>query len=303
MLLLLLSAFHQTATPPAQAEQPPLVAVDWLAQHVHDPDLLLFEIGSDRTRPAYEAGHIPGARFLNPFEQLAAPRVEGGLSLELPPLGQLTEALQAMGVTGRSHLVLYLGEGIPGSPVTPATRAFFTLEYAGLRGRVSLLDGGLAAWKAAGHPPSTEVPPAARGTFVPRPVPGLVVDAAWLAPRLTDPGVTVLDARLREFYDGADTHQARNGRIPGAASFPYASALEADGRFKSPEALRAMLVAASATQGKRVVTYCHIGQQASLVWFVARMLGYDAAVYDGSFQDWSARRELPVIPPAPQRPL
>ena len=87
----------------------------------------------------------------------------------------------------------------------------------------------------------------------------------------------------------------RGGYIPGAKSIPFDSVVEDSNKFRSVEALRQLFNAAGAKQGDSVTTYCHIGQQASLLYFVARYLGYDAHLYDGSFEDWSHRPELPVV--------
>jgi thiosulfate/3-mercaptopyruvate sulfurtransferase len=278
---------------------PPLVTTSWLADHLTDGALVVLHIGDQRGRASYDSLHIPGARFLNPFTELAAPPQPGGLTLELPSAAQLDSVLEAKGISDGSLVVVYAA----GQNLTPATRAFFTLEYAGLRGRVAMLDGGLAAWLREGRPTATDSPMAAPGVFTPRLQPAMVVDAAWVAERLRRPGVAIVDARTPNFYNGAETRQARSGRIPGAGNLPFSSVIGPDGRFRSADSLRTLLVAAHVSPGDTVVTYCHIGQQASLAWFTARLLGYRAMLYDGSFQDWSARLDLPVeMPPAGAQP-
>jgi thiosulfate/3-mercaptopyruvate sulfurtransferase len=112
---------------------------------------------------------------------------------------------------------------------------------------------------------------------------------------LHKPNVAIVDARLAEFYTGEKIpSQRRAGHIPGAINIPFASLLDESGRFLSVEALRAKFEATGAHPGQQVVTYCHIGQQASLGYFVARYLGYDARMFDGSWQEWSAHNELPT---------
>jgi thiosulfate/3-mercaptopyruvate sulfurtransferase len=287
--VMMLAAAVQTPAQPA----PVLVATDWLAANLRAPGLVLFHIGDPRSRATYDAGHIPGAQFLNPFTDLSAPAVEGGLRLELPSAEHLDSVLEARGVSDDSRVVLYTSDKY----FTPASRAFFALEYAGLRGRVSLLDGGLETWKAEGRTVTAEVPAPPRGSFTPRLQTQMVVDADFLKTRLEDPALALIDARDTTFYKGAETRQGRNGHIPGAKNVPFSSVMLDDGKFKDPTTLAAMLAGAGATSGKTVVTYCHIGQQASLVWFTARMAGFDAKIYDGSFQDWARRTELPVISP------
>lgn len=276
---------------------PPLVTTAWLADRLADPALVVLHISDPRGRAAFDSVHIPGARFLDLFTELVAPPQPGGLTFELPSVAQLDSVLEAKGVSDGSSVVVYS----PSGNLTPTARAFFTLEYAGLRGRVAMLDGGLGAWTREGRPTATGEPVVTRGTFTPHLQPAMVVDAAWIAARLRQPGVAIVDARTPNFYNGAETRQARSGRIPGAGNLPFNTVVGSDGQFRPTDSLRTLLVAAGAHPGDTVVTYCHIGQQASLAWFTARLLGYRAMLYDGSFQDWSARLELPVeSPPSPQ---
>ncbi len=299
MLLALLAIGAPTIGPSARPPVRPsptaiLVTVDWLAERLKDPDLVLFQIGDGASKRTYDAGHITGAQFLNPFSELAAPG--SSLALELPTAAHLDSVLESKGISSASRVVLYSADQY----FTPTSRAFFTLEYAGLAGRVVMLDGGLEAWRAAGKPLSTEVPTPAKGNFTPQLKGEMVVNAAWVSGHLKNSKVQIIDARTPNFYNGAETRQARVGRIPGASNVPFGSVItEGSTTFKDPAALKAILEAAGAAAGDTVVTYCHIGQQASLVWFAARLLGYQARLYDGSMQDWSARRDMPIDAPAP----
>jgi thiosulfate/3-mercaptopyruvate sulfurtransferase len=128
-----------------------------------------------------------------------------------------------------------------------------------------------------------------------RPRPEVVVDAQWVRDHLRDSGVLVMDARTPEFYTGASAgSMPRPGRIPGAYNIPFPSLLDQDGRFRAPQSIRELLRADAGEAGKLRVSYCHIGQQATVLYFAARYLGLDVRLYDGSFQDWSSRPELPV---------
>jgi thiosulfate/3-mercaptopyruvate sulfurtransferase len=214
------------------------------------------------------------------------------LLLELPPVEQLKAALEKFGLTDRSRIVIYFSKDW----ITPTARVYFTLDYLGFGDRTSILDGGLPAWRAAGLPVTAEVKAVKPGSFTPHPNAKLVVDAAWVSANLNSPGVAILDARASKFYTGQDAGQMpRAGHIPRAKSIPFSTLVEdSTNRFKSPEALRQLFAAAGVKQNDSVTTYCHIGQQASLLYFVARYLGYDAHLYDGSFEDWSNRKDLPV---------
>ena len=109
------------------------------------------------------------------------------------------------------------------------------------------------------------------------------------------PALHALDARLPEFYSGRSAGQMpRAGHIPSAKNLPYTGMLTQGTRFKDVAALRELFTAAGVAPGGRVITYCHIGMQASLLYLAARRLGYDAKIYDGSFEEWSKRPEVPI---------
>ena len=264
-------------------EQAPgmLVSSDWLAAKLNDPGVAILHVGTEKD---YAAGHIAGARLVTLAD--ISVKSESGLVLELPPVEALVKAFAKLGVSDTSRVIVYAGNDSAQS----ATRVWFTLDYLGLGHRASLLDGGLKAWQAEGRATSTETPAAATGTFTAMPRPELVVDAAWIQAHRTDASVQLIDARTDEFYSGASKGMMpRAGHIPGAKSVPFPTMFDDARKMKPAESLRAMLPAKPLT-----VTYCHIGQQATVLYFVARYLGMDARLYDGSFQDWSNRADLPV---------
>ena len=264
-----------------------VVSTEWVAKHLNDDSIVLLQVGD---KDEYLAAHIPGAQFVT-LADISTPRGQG-LVLELPPVDQLKATFEKLGVTDKSRIVVYFGKDW----VTPTARVFMTLDYLGLGDRTSILDGGLPAWRAEGRPVTAELREPRRGSFTPRPNTKLVVDAAWVSANLNKTGVAIVDARAAKFYTGAEAGQMpRAGHIPSAKSIPFSSVVEdPSNKFKSVEALRGLFNAAGVKQRDTVATYCHIGQQASLLYFVARYLGYEAHLYDGSFEDWSHRRELPV---------
>ena len=286
-----------SAAPPA-APAPLVVSTAWLADHLQDKNLIIFHIGDRATRPLYDSTHIPGAQFLSPLNEFSTPRAEGTLILELPSVTTLDSVFESKGISDDSQIVLYFAREY----FSPTSRAFFTLEYMGLSGRVSILDGGLEAWRQEGRPVTAEVPVVTLGRFTPKPQPELVADAGFVKAHLEDKAVRIVDARDTSFYNGRETRQGRNGHIPGAASLYFGRIVDSTGKFLNPVALKAVFAEAGVQQGQTVVTYCHIGQQASFVWFAARYLGFSARLYDGSFQDWAARTELPVVNPAAPKP-
>ncbi|MFE2348298.1 sulfurtransferase [Kitasatospora cineracea] len=157
--------------------------------------------------------------------------------------------------------------------------------------RAAVLDGGLPAWQAAGHPVSTDRPaPAPAGDFTARPRPALLADRDAVAAALTDPATAVLDARSRARFTGAAPEprpHLRPGHLPGSTSLPFTDLLTPDGRHYLPlPALRARLT--SATAGRpHLVTTCGSGVTACILAFAAHLTGHPApAVYDGSWSDW-----------------
>ena len=263
-----------------------LVSPAWLKSHLADRQLVLLQIGE---RSEFDKEHIPGARFLD-FESLSADQ-EGGLYLELPTVAQLDSTFATLGVSRDSRIILYFGSDW----VSPTTRAWLTFDYLGLGDRTSILDGGLPAWKAAGNPVTAEMPPPATA----RPLAGtahpeLIADAEWIQARLGQPKFRLIDARDPQFYGGLSAGSGtRPGHLPGARNIPFTTVTDEDGRFLTDSALRRVFNQAGVSKGDEIVAYCHIGQQATAVVFAARLLGYKARLYDGSYQDWT-RRDLKV---------
>ncbi len=250
----------------------------------------------------YDGGHVPGAYLVNGHAFIAD---VGGLSWEMPPRAQSDSLVDALGVGDSDRVVLY------GDPAHLG-RVFLVLEAAGLAGRVGVLDGGIEAWRAAGLPVSTATPPArprarrtARGT-----APTAIVDAAWLRAHLNDPGVAIVDARSPEEYAGT-AHESlpRTGHVPGARSLDWVRTFVgvrtvsygdhemedfAHATLADVATLRRLLRDAGVAPGRTPVFYCTIGMRASHLYFIARYLGYDPKLYDGSMQDWSRRSDLPL---------
>jgi thiosulfate/3-mercaptopyruvate sulfurtransferase len=290
-----LAAAVLVAAARASGQAPVAITAEWLAAHRADPAVVILHAG--RQKADYDAGHVPGARWIDWAEY--APSADS-LSVQLPAPDRMRRVLEAAGVHDSSHVI------VTGSAIQVTGRLFYTLEYFGLAGRVSLLDGGIPAWKAAGYPVATSAdagPDArpARGSVTVRPVASRRVDAATVLADTAAPGVAILDARLPEFYTGASAGgQPRAGHIPGARNIPFNATLGADGRFLGRDALQALFDAAGVKPGTRVVTYCHIGMQASALYVAARLLGYDAAVYDGSWEEWSRKVGYPAaVRPTP----
>ena len=270
---------------------PVVVSTEWLAGHLKDPNLVLLHVGE---KAEYDAGHIPGARFVRLDDvSVTSHDHANGLMLEMPRPDSLRARLEALGISDRSRVIVYYGNDW----VSPATRVIFTLDYAGLGSSAALLDGGMRAWKAENRPLTTEAPKQTRGRLAALRVEPIVVDAAWVKGRLGAPGLHLIDGRAAVFYDGVEKGGSRKGHVAGAKSIPYTEVMDDELRLKTAAQLRALFARAGVAPGDTVVAYCHIGQQATAVLFAARSLGHPVRLYDGSYQDWSRRAELPVEDP------
>jgi thiosulfate/3-mercaptopyruvate sulfurtransferase len=301
---LLLAAPGQ-AQPPEGA--PSLITAAGLQSRMGEPSVVLLHVGD---ADGYRTAHIPGARHVTPA-LLSTPRGEGRLTLELPAPEDLRVVLGGLGISNRSTIIVYHA----GDWVSQATRVVFTLDYAGLGGQTRLLDGGLAAWRAAGQPVTDAAePPALQvSDLVLRPRSDAVIgfdEMKALAGVQSDR--TIVDARAADFYSGANDRRGeipRPGHVPGSVNLPYTdfftpaaggdvpsggAAAPAPRLLKPRAELEDMLAAAGITTGRRLVVYCHIGQQATVPFLVARMLGYDVRLYDGSFEQWSATATVAV---------
>ena len=281
----------QTPVSPATARAALLVSTTWVSQHLADPDLVLLHVGD---KAEYDARHLPGARFVEFAQVAVTDRSGSGLSLEMLAPEVLRTRLSALGIGDRSRVVVYYGRG----RLSQATRVLLTLDHAGLGPRTSLMDGGLEAWVSDGRETTTAVVTPAPGTLAPLTTRPNVVDAEYVKARLKTAGVAVVDARLPAFYSGAQTGGSpatphKTGHIAGALNVPFSEITDAEGRVRSADELSALFAKAGVKPGDTVITYCHIGQQATAVAFAARTLGFNVVMYDGSFEDWS-RRDLPV---------
>jgi thiosulfate/3-mercaptopyruvate sulfurtransferase len=269
-----------------------LVSTSWLASHGKDANLVLLAVGD---KAEYEKEHIPGALPIS-LADVATPMVMGQLMLELLPPDQLRKNFAALGITNDSRIVLYATK----ERLSQMTRVYLTLDAMGLGPNVAVLDGGIAVWKAESRPVTTEVRTVKPGQLDLCPQTDVIAAADWVRANVRRPGVAIIDSRLERFYTGEtagrnhDGTDQRKGHIPGAANIPYSSLVDETGKFLSADQLRQKFSAAGAKSGGRVVSYCHIGQQATVVYFVARLLGYDARLYDGSWEDWSAHPDWPV---------
>lgn len=260
-----------------------LLSASELAEVLNDVTIL--HVGRDST--SYLQSHVPGAVFF-PLSAVAVNR-DSMLNV-LPSVTEVEAAFEAAGVSDDRRVVLY-GDmnGLA------AARAFFALDVIGHQ-RKSLLDGGLAAWKAAGQPVSREVPVRRRGNITPQLRPAIVLDSPTVNNRRIRERTLLIDARPRAQYTGENpgTGIQRPGHIPQAVSLFWQEDLTEEGLLDPPDSLHARYAAAGVSPDRHLITYCRTGMQSSFTYFVLRYLGYDPVMYDGSYHDWSNNTRYPT---------
>lgn len=263
-----------------------LVTPAWLSTHLGQPGLVV--IHADRDRAAYDAGHIAGSRYL----ALSSITVErDGVLMELPAVPVLDSVLESVGI-GDSSRVIITGDALS------AARLFFTLDYLGHGRRTALLDGGTPAWVAAGFPVAMEAASTHPALLTPEPRPEVLADAAWIRAHLGDSTVALLDARPPADYAGTPGSSPPSGHIPGAKNIFWKSTQAGTPPVLLDRAtLEAMFRGAGVAPGDIAVTYCNTGVQASFLYFVARYLGQDVRMYDGSFAEWKQLAGMPIESP------
>jgi len=270
-----------------------LIEAAALAPHVNDADWLIVDCRHDLVnlaagRAAHAAGHIPHAVFADVETDLSGAKrgADGAFRGRhpLPDKAAFVELLRSWGVNNDTQVVAYDAHG-----GMFAARLWWMLRWVG-HDAVAVLDGGLPAWQAAGQPVVTDVPaPRARGSLAERPALVTTVDVNAVLHNVEHGGRTIVDARAPDRFRGEnETIDPVGGHIPGARNRFFKDNLQADGRFKAPDQLKAELGVAVGDPAQAImqcgsgVTACHN----LLALEVAGMPG--AALYPGSWSEWSA---------------
>jgi thiosulfate/3-mercaptopyruvate sulfurtransferase len=271
-----------------------LTDVEWVKQNLGKPGIAIIEVDYD-PKLAYEQGHIPGALLIDWRKDMNKPDVR-----DIIDAGEFEKLMSRLGISNDTHVILY---GDYNNWF--ATFAFWVFEMYGHQ-KVQLLNGGRKKWIDSGGELTKEVPAVKPATYKVTKVnyENRVFLEDLLKMKIADPNLVLVDVRSPAEYTGEITappeypneHAQRGGHIPGAVNIPWGQAIREDGTFKSAEELRQLYSSKGVVPDKRVVTYCRIGERASVTWFVLKhLLGYkDVKVYDGSWTEWGNLVRFPI---------
>ncbi len=275
----------------------PLVDPAWLAARLGQTDLLIFDAtyylpneGRDAVA-VFTDQHIPGAHFFD-VDDFADP-AETSLPHMVPSPAAARELLRELGLNRRSQVVVYDQKGTFSAP-----RAWFLLKLFG-HDQVSVLDGGLPAWRAAQHPTATGSPTAQpHGDFEPRYRPRLLRGFGDLLDNIAGGNELVLDARPPARFNATAPEPrpgVRGGHIPGSRNLPFGELLDPQSAFKPPGELRRILAQSGVDGSRAVITSCGSGISAAVLTLAMVVAGLPmGAIYDGSWSEWGSRSDAPI---------
>ncbi|RPH92367.1 sulfurtransferase [candidate division KSB1 bacterium] len=271
-----------------------LISTEWLADHLHDPQLVIAHVGWEAESPhaareLYQRGHIPGALFFNLDTDLSD---RSDLSLgrhPLPDPQRFVSVLASKGIGPRTKLVIY--DDKAGSI---ALRLWWMMRWIGAPEAI-LLDGGFGKWRVENRPVelgSGRIPEPATEPLIPR-VNSAMIASTNEVESIAQNGIILLDARAPERFHGEiEPIDIRAGHIPGAVNAPWAENLSdpATGTFKTPAELRARFESLDLTPQSQIVCSCGSGVTACHDIFALELAGFQGSrLYPGSWSEWIAK--------------
>jgi thiosulfate/3-mercaptopyruvate sulfurtransferase len=287
-------------------KRPELLAeTAWLEENLSNPNLRIVDMrgyvrlktaeNGEQTseyvgaRAEYVQEHIPGAIFLDWTQDIIDPNDSVPVQVARPE--QLAKVLGEAGIGDEHTIVIY--DNHPASQF--ATRLWWVLKLYG-HDNVKILNGGLAKWEKEERPLTSDVELYQPATFTPNPRPEWRATYRQVLEKIGNPAIQIIDARDEGQYKGTIRRGKRAGRIPGAVHLPREALINPDnGTFRPAAEIQELVTQAGVSPEKPVVAYCNGGVAATSVLFSLSLLGFDHLTnYDGSWNEWSEREELPV---------
>jgi thiosulfate/3-mercaptopyruvate sulfurtransferase len=289
---LILSACQPLQAPiaaaPEYAHPEALASTEWLAEHLTDPSVrildtrnFLAEEEATNRLASYEAGHIPGAVYVDVSDDISDPN--GDAPLLILPKEEFESVIGRLGIDKNTTVVAYDDGGN-----TWSARLWWALRYYGHE-NVKLLDGGLKKWTLEERPLETGANTPAPATFTAEVQPELLSTVADVQQAIEDPNVVIIDSLPAEFYDGEwNWPGLRAGHIPTARNLYVDDNLDpTDETLLPADALAQRWEAIDLEPGQHVITYCGSGYAGAMNLFVLYQMGYeDVSLYDGSWMEW-----------------
>lgn len=267
--------------------EPLHVSVDWLHQHLNDPQVAIVDCRFSLMQPEqgqqqYQTSHIPGAFYLDLNRDLSSPVQQHGGRHPLPDFAELVAKLEAIGISSQPPTLVVVYDD---ARLAFAARLWWLLWYLG-HDRVAVLNGGFAAWQAAGYPVTAEVSIATPGKFIPKQDSTMVVDIAMVRARKDLPGVVLVDSREGERYRGErEPIDPISGHIPGAVNYPWQTVTD-DRGFLRPISEQQQRWT-NLQSAREIVVYCGSGVTACVNLLSLELAGIShAQLYAGSWSDW-----------------
>lgn len=292
-----LALLFAAALPVRAADVTPLVTPAWLNQHVKDADLVVLDIRSaldGGAEKAYVEAHIPGSVHSD-YDKAGWRVTRNDVPFMLPSQAQLEKLIGDTGIDEDTRVVV-VPAGVSFTDFGAAARVYWTLKISGVK-KVSILDGGIAAWKQAGLPTESGTKTPSPAIFTATLDKNLLAEVSDVESAESTGKATLLDARPASFFAGKEKAPAAAayGHIPGALNLDSAEFYDAKtNKLKSKEELAS--IAAQIPANRPVVSYCNTGHWAATDWFVLHeVLGRsNVRLYDGSMVEWSAKAHRPV---------